>query len=365
MGHRLWSSLRMGIGPLAVLAMLAVLDHWVQGPAPFSGVLIGMALLAWLMALAWWTVRTTRPLPHVLLASLRSTTEGVLGVVLVFLLVAPLTLMLPDPWVVQLTRDDRATDLLTMLVVGVVLLIAARAWKAASRQHARAVEAERDAALVRADLADRERALVQAELQVLRAQVEPHFLWNTLAHVEYLTRTDPPRATTMLTHLITYLRSNLPQGRRGESTLEQEFASVRAYLHLMQHRMGDRLHFDLTLAPEAANQPCAPLLLQTLVENAIKHGLEPLLGPARLGISGGITASATNTVYVEVDDNGVGLTPAPRTRGTGLGLRQVRERLRALYGQQARLSVNGREEGGVRARVEWPATLSTPLQAKH
>lgn len=353
--HRLSAVMATGIGPLAVLVMLAALDHWVQGPAPFSGVLIGMAMLAWLMALAWWARHARTPLPQAMLAALRSATEGALGVVLVFLLVAPLTVLLPEPWVVQLTKDDRATDLLTMLILGVGLLVASRAWTAALRQQARAIGAERDAAMVRADLAERERALVQAELQVLRAQVEPHFLWNTLAHVEYLTRTDPPRAGAMLAHLITFLRSNLPLGRRTESTLEQEFASVRAYLHLMQHRMGDRLQFELTLSPQAASQPCAPLMLQTLVENAIKHGLEPLLGPARLSVTGGFSGANEELVSIEVDDNGVGLNPAPRTRGTGLGLRQVRERLQALYGSQARLSVGGREGGGVRSRIEWPA----------
>ncbi len=356
-----WKLLTAGVGPLAVLAVLAALDHWVQGPAPFAGVLIGMAVLAWLLALAWWGRGGAKALPPTLLATLRSTTEGALGVVLVFLLVAPLTLLLPEPWIIQLTRDDRATDLLTMLMLGVGLVVAARAWTVASRQQARAAEAERDAALVRAELAERERALVQAELQVLRAQVEPHFLWNTLAHVEYLTRHEPDRAGAMLSHLITFLRSSLPMGRRSHSTLAQEFASVQAYLHLMQYRMGDRLRFELALPADAGDQPCPPLMLQTLVENAIKHGLEPLIGPAWVKVTAGFVGPTADFVYVEVEDNGVGLSPAPGTRGTGLGLRQVRERLQALYGPKARLSVNSREGGGVRARIEWPADGQPPM----
>lgn len=347
-----------GVGPLVVLAGLAALDHWSHGPAPFAGVLTGMALLGALAALAWWGTQRLAPLPAALQAALRSAAEGALGVVLVFLLVAPLTVLLPQPWVVELFRDDRATDLVTMLILGVGLVVAGRAMVAASRQAARTAQAERDAANTRAELAERERELARAELQVLRAQVEPHFLWNTLANVEYLIRKDPPQAATMMCHLIAYLRSSVPDGRRESATLGSEFASVRAYLGLMRFRMGERLQFELTLAPELADQPFAPLVLQTLVENAIKHGLEPLPGPARLQVRAAVSTDQPDRLVVEVIDNGVGLRAQPRTRGTGLGLRQVRERLQALHGREAALGIAGREGGGVCARIDWPRTSS-------
>lgn len=343
------------VGPLVMLAGLAWLDHWANGPAPFAGVMLGLALALSLAALAAWARRGgLAPLPQALQAALRSVVEGVLGVVLVFLLAAPLTALLPQPWALQLLRDDRATDLVTLLVLGVGLLVAGRAWLAAARQAAAAARAERDAANSRAELAERERELARAELQVLRAQVEPHFLWNTLANVEYLIRTDPARAGQMLGLLIAYLRASVPDSRRGRTTLGSEFASVRAYLGLMQFRMGERLSFELDLDPDLADQPMPPLLLHTLVENAIQHGLEPLPGPARLTVRGQAVPGAPDRLRVEVADNGVGLQPRPHTRGTGLGLRNLRERLQALHGGRAQLSIAGQPGGGVLARVEWP-----------
>jgi len=359
MAHWL-NRLAPGVGPLAVLASLAALDRWSHGPAPFAGILTGMALLGGFLALAWWARKRLAPLPQALQAALRSACEGALGVVLVFLLVAPLTVLLPQPWVVQLLRDDRATDLLTMLILGVGLVVAGRAMVAAIRQAARTATAERDAANTRAELAERDRELARAELQVLQAQVEPHFLWNTLANVEYLIRKDPPQAGAMMGHLITYLRSSVPDGRRATTTLGSEFASLRAYLGLMQFRMGERFQFELSLDPELVDEPFPPLVLQTLVENAIKHGLEPLPGPARLEVRGAASASKPDRLVLEVLDNGIGLQAQPLTRGTGLGLRQIRDRLLALQGRHASLNVAAREPVGVCARIDWPRSPPTP-----
>lgn len=343
-------------GPLTVLCALAALDHWAaQGPLPVAGLLSGMALLALLVALSWWgKSRQLKPLPSALQSALLSVTEGALGVILVFLLAAPLTVLMPQAWVAQWLRDDRATDLLVLLMLGVGLMVAARATVRFSRQTTRLALAERNAANTRAELADIERELVRAELQVLRAQVEPHFLWNTLANVEYLIRKDPAQAQTMMAHLIAYLRSSLPSGRNASSTLGSEFASVRAYLGLMSFRMGERLTFELNLEPSAEDLAFPPLLLQTLVENAIKHGLEPLPGPARLRLSALWAPDKPDFLRIEVRDNGVGLQPNPRSRGTGLGLRNVRERLQAMHAGQATLAIAGLPEGGVSATIDWP-----------
>jgi len=348
MAHWL-NRLAPGVGPLAVLASLAALDRWSYGPAPFAGVLTGMALLGGFLASAWWGRQRLAPLPQALQAALRSACEGALGVVLVFLLVAPLTVLLPQPWVVQLLRDDRATDLLTMLILGVGLVVAGRAMVAAIRQAARTATAERDAANTRAELAERDRELARAELQVLQAQVEPHFLWNTLANVEYLIRKDPPQAGAMMGHLITYLRSSVPDGRRATTTLGSEFASLRAYLGLMQFRMGERFQFELSLDPELVDEPFPPLVLQTMVENALKHGVEPKVGPVWVNVSAEL---AGDQLQLVVSDNGVGIGYGPSgNAGSGTGLKNIRERLAGIYEGRASLSVNSLPEGGVAATV--------------
>lgn len=338
--------------PVLALAGLAGLDFWSHQDLALGGVALGMALMATLVALLQkMRDAPTGSLPW--LAALRAVLELVIGVLLVFLLAAPLATWLPEPWVLRLLNSERATDFLVLLLLGLAMWVLARAWLRVQTHAAERARAERDAAQAQAQLATQERALLAAELQTLRAQVEPHFLWNTLANVEYLMHKDPGGAQAMLGHLIAYLRASLPAARAQGSSLDAEFHSIKAYLQLMRWRMGERFEFELQLPPACAAEPFVPLLLQTLVENAIKHGLEPKPGPARLLISAG--RSDMGRLFVEVQDNGVGLQPHPATRGTGLGLRNVRERLRALHGDAAQLSISGAPRGGVCARIEWPA----------
>lgn len=134
---------------------------------------------------------------------------------------------------------------------------------------------------------------------------------------------------------------------------------MRAYVGLMQFRMGDRLQVELIMEPACADTPFPPLVLQTLIENAIKHGLEPLPGTARLRVSARHSGQGSDRLVIEVVDNGVGLLASLRTRGTGVGLRNVRERLKAMHGDEATLTIIGVETGGVCARIEWPAQLAT------
>lgn len=336
-----------------VVVGLAALDYLAGGTPVPAGVMAGMALMALLVAAGGWQGANTSPLRTALRAAVRSIVEMTLGVLLVFVLAAPLTMFLPQSWLLGLMGSERAAELMLAMLLGVGVLVAGRALWSAGRQEADRIAAQRDAALVRVELAERERELVRAELQLLRAQVEPHFLWNTLANVEYLIRNDPVQAREMLGQLIAYLRATVATGEQRYSTLGSEFESVRAYLGLMKFRMGDRLRFELSLPDEIRSVAAPPLMLQTLVENAIKHGLEPKTGEARLRIAARCD-EASGKVCVEVEDNGIGLQPKPRTRGTGLGLRNVRERLRALYGEQASLRIAGRELGGVRVVIDWP-----------
>ncbi|WP_296446202.1 sensor histidine kinase, partial [Rhodoferax sp. UBA5149] len=168
----------------------------------------------------------------------------------------------------------------------------------------------------------------EARLKLLETQLEPHMLFNTLANLRVLIATDPPRAQQMLDHMIAYLRATLSASRAPTHTLQAEFERLRDYLELMAVRMGPRLSYTLDLPPELAQHPVPTLLLQPLVENAIKHGLEPKVE------GGSITVRARREgarLTLEVLDTGVGPSPG-RAAVDGFGLTQVRERLVATYG---------------------------------
>jgi signal transduction histidine kinase len=206
-------------------------------------------------------------------------------------------------------------------------------------------EAER-AAKERAQM---ERALTDAKLAMLQAQIEPHFLYNTLANAQLLTRIDPKRADVMLGNLITYLRSGLPRAGESMSTLGREVERSRAYLEILKIRMGNRLNVEIDMPDDLAAVPFAPLLLQTLVENAIKHGLEPKTGGGVIRIH---IAREADVLRVAVIDNGVGLRGD--TSGTGLGLKNMRERLKLTYGEAADLSLRPNVPSGMCATITIP-----------
>jgi len=207
-----------------------------------------------------------------------------------------------------------------------------------------------DDANVRADAADTARHLAEARLAVLQAQIEPHFLFNTLATVEYLVKSDPDKAAMLLTQLTRYLRLAMPSMRQLASTLGREFELTDAYLQIAQARMGGRLAVDVDLPDALLAIGFPSLVVQTLVENAIKHGVEPKPGPVRIRV---FARQVGAELHVGVQDNGVGLSgmTAP---GGGTGLQNIRERLRGLHGERAQLSVVGLAEGGVLATVVVP-----------
>jgi hypothetical protein len=222
--------------------------------------------------------------------------------------------------------------------------LAAAAWYAVKSAEHRAAE------LAREELAsDQLRATTAAaRLQALQAQVEPHFLFNTLAHVKWLYQRDPGRGRHMLDRFLDYLQAALPRVRQSATTLEQELQLARAYLDLQQLRIGDRLEFSIDVPPEIASLRFPPLMLLTLVENAIKHGIAPQPG----GGSIGIRAQADERVMrIEVRDTGAGLRQAS---GSGIGLANVRERLVALFGAGARLVIEPNLPHGVVAAIEIP-----------
>jgi Histidine kinase len=187
----------------------------------------------------------------------------------------------------------------------------------------------------------------QAQLKLLQSQLEPHMLFNTLANLRALIATDPARATHMLDRLIDYLRATLSASRATTHPLRAEFERLGDYLALMQVRMGPRLTYTLDLPPELANHAIPTLLLQPLVENAIKHGLEPKIEGGSVSI--GVRREGQHIV-LDVIDSGVGLADS-RVQGEGFGLTQVRERLQAAYGDQATLYLGAARPGNTRASI--------------
>ncbi len=192
---------------------------------------------------------------------------------------------------------------------------------------------------------------IEAELKLMQAQVEPHFLFNTLASVQYLTETDPPAAHRLLGHLIAYLRAALPQLRASSTTLGKEVELCEAYLNILRTRIGPRLAFAIDVPAELRAQPFAPNLLISLVENAIKHGIEPSADGGAIAVR---ARRDGERLVVEVEDTGRGIADAAAKPGGGVGLANVRERLAALYGSRARFTLSGLEPRGTRAVLEIP-----------
>ena len=201
-------------------------------------------------------------------------------------------------------------------------------------------------------IADSERAAVEARLQLLQAQIEPHFLFNTLANLQALIGVDPPRAQEMLRHLDGYLRATLATTRNDWDTLAQEFALLKAYLEILAIRMGPRLAFELDLPQALADAQLPPMLLQPLVENAIRHGLEPKVEGGLVRVS---AREEKKQVILTIEDTGRGFGNG-NSAGTGIGLAHVKERLAAVYGETASIQTSDNPGGGVRV------TLRLPLQ---
>jgi len=180
--------------------------------------------------------------------------------------------------------------------------------------------------------------------------VEPHFLFNTLASVQYLTETDPKQAGKLLSHLIEYLRAALPQLRASSTTLGKEVGLAAAYLNILKMRMGARLAFTIDVPADLAEHPFPPNLLISLVENAVKHGVEPAAD------GGAITVTARHEgtlLKVTVTDTGRG-DAVPVQPGDGVGLSNVRERLGALYGGHGSFTLVHDAPGGTHATLSIP-----------
>ena len=196
-----------------------------------------------------------------------------------------------------------------------------------------------------------EKQLMQAQMRMLQAQIEPHFLFNTLATIQSLIGRSPDKANLMMDNFIAYLRQSLSASRAQEGTVKQEFDLLRHYLELLKIRMGDRLRFELDVADDLGSAPLAPMLLQPIVENAIKHGLEPKVEGGTVRVSARRDGAQ---MVLSVADNGLGFSDHADSSGEGVGLSNLRERIAVLYDGQATLTVADMNPGtGI--------TISVPL----
>ena len=264
----------------------------------------------------------------------------VLGIVLGFYFGSMLADALLGDGIKPSGRDNTISLLITM-VAGA---IASFFFHAHGKQAALAAQisaAERDAA--------------EAKLKLLETQLEPHMLFNTLANLRALIATDPPRAVAMLDRLNSYLRVTLSGSRASAHPLAAEFDRLADYLELMSVRMGARLRYTLDLPDDLREVQVPPLLLQPLVENAIRHGLEPKVEGGEIVVR---ARREGELLSIEVRDTGVGLDAAPATEGTRFGLAQVRERLTAAHGTLGAMKLIADPAGGARATVIFPLKSS-------
>jgi sensor histidine kinase YesM len=181
-----------------------------------------------------------------------------------------------------------------------------------------------------------EKGEVQAQMRLLQAQIEPHFLFNTLATIQSLITRAPDDASRMMDSFIGYLRQSLLRSRAESATLAQEFALLTQYLDLLKIRMGTRLQYSVELDADTEQLKIAPMLLQPIVENAVTHGLEPKVDGGRISLR---AAREGGELVIVVEDNGLGFGNAPDSKGTGLGLRNIQERLSVLYDGRASMRI--------------------------
>ena len=239
------------------------------------------------------------------------------------------------------TREQLFTSFVISLVVSLILsLVWKRRAEELTAQIAFAEERERAEAA--------ERTAAEAILRALQAQIEPHFLFNTLANVTSLIHAEPDKAKCMLEDFIAYLRATLASTREERTTLGSEFEMMRKFLSILQIRMGDRLRVRLNLPHELANATMPPMLLQPLIENAIRHGLEPKLEGGSIDLT---AERQDDSLRISVLDTGLGFS---NSLSNGIGLKNVRERIEKLFGSKGGVSIEENQPSGTRVVVTIP-----------
>jgi sensor histidine kinase YesM len=335
-GHAISTLLMPGKAP--VLAVKAFVQEYL-----FLFMLFGTVTVSVVVSGNWASARTG---PRVLTLA----TAVIVGIVAVTSIVAyAVTQWMPNEGRLPSLLRGFSTVILWSHVIAAAVLgyfFMLREQDAAARLH--------HEELRRVDL---DRELAEARLQVMQAQVEPHFLFNTLAHVRRLFRTDAAAARAMLEHLVRYLSAMLPRMRSSVSTLEHELTLATAYLEVQRIRMGPRLAVRIDVPESLAGVPFPPMMLVTLVENAIRHGLNPLLQGGEVRI----TARASDgRLRVQVADTGRGLA---ESSGPGVGLANIRARLTTMFEGRARLLLAQQPGSGVLATIELPLQTAVRTEA--
>jgi len=339
--HRFSSSVSTSAAVLALLKLCVVLS--------VLGFLIN---LAFLRNTPWWeTVVTANALGIALAFSLvgvwfnygkivRAKRKAlvnmvVLGVVGGIFGALTVALNKGDPWTALLDKLPKTVVIVAIVVTALVAIPTIAVAMLRNRYFENlAVQLKRDAEQER--LA---RELSETQLRLLRAQIEPHFLFNTLGAVQQLAEQGAPRAAELTAHLIDFLRGSMSEMRCEQVALETEFSLVDSYLRVMQIRLGERLRYRVDLPPALAATRIPSMLVLTLAENAIKHGIEPSLAGGEIVVS---THEDGGAIRIGVRDSGVGMSDTP---GAGTGLENVRHRLRLAYGEGACLLLSEAEPG--------------------
>jgi sensor histidine kinase YesM len=256
----------------------------------------------------------------------------------------------PQLWTSVLSFQGATSILLLSLIISATL---ATVFFARERQAKAEMEFQRERARVEAA----EKQIRVAQLQLLEAQIEPHFLYNTLANVISLIDREPATAKYMIERLIDYLRRAAVVAGDSDATLGRQVELLRAYLDLIVLRMGSRLSYKIDVPSELAALPLPPMLLQPVVENAIKHGLEPKIAGGEISVTARIEG---DRLLLAVTDNGLGIRSTRAAGSTGLGLANLRARLSTMHGARASLAIEDRAPG-TRVTIDLPvATEEQP-----
>ncbi len=336
-----WRRLALAVGVSAVFGALNSLP----ATAPSIQVTVGHAVVVGLVALLAFGVLEHAPvkppswLPRWVLQLI-----GVVLAVPAGVLLAHLVSMTVD---VHSAHAQPQTTALIALVVEGLLFGPWIAFGAMVRQ--RDVVVRNQAQAFDRERGQLERQAADARLRLLQAQVKPHFLFNTLANVQALVDTGSPRASSVLKSLVAYLRAAVPRLQESTTTVGDEAELARAYLDVMHMRMPDRLEYALQIDAAARGVECPSTALLTLVENAVRHGIDPSEEGGRIDIEAIVRDGRCR---VTVTDTGVGLRPSDR--GLGSGLAALRERLRLAFGDDASVELEALEPSGVRATLDFP-----------
>jgi sensor histidine kinase YesM len=248
--------------------------------------------------------------------------------------------------------SNRGVLLQGVIVASIVAFLLYMVRGVAERRAARDVAAAQQKEFAAASA----RMLAEARLRALQAQIEPHFLYNTLANVVSLIGPQPAQAQHMLERFIDYLRASLAASRSEDATLASELTLIAAYLDVLAVRMGERLRYRIEVPDELRQFRIAPMLLQPVVENAIAHGLEPKVEGGEILVSARLEGEH---VAIRISDTGVGLNEAaPRKPGGGVGMSNLRERLRSLYGSGAKVELLENQPCGMTVRLMLPLKVS-------